>query len=323
VEDLAGAALDPRVPLWQLHLVDGVGAGCALVLRAHHVLADGLALVDVLLGLTDEGPCGWTPASVSLPAGGASLRALLPLAGLAALALSRPEPRTSLTHAHHAHKRLAWSRPLDLAALKRAARQRSTGVTALLLATVAAGLREVLAARGELTPGLVVRAMVPLSLRAASERGSLGNRYASVFVGLPVGLASRDARVDDVSRRLAGAVVTGGVSAGRALVRVAGHLGASLERLGVDLLSRRASLVVSNVPGPVEARHIAGQRLDAVAAFAPVAGALGLGVTCVGYGGAVSIGVASGMDSASLPRELVDGVTREFEALTAMGSSLD
>ena len=319
VEDLAGAPLDPRVPLWQLHLVDGVGAGCALVLRAHHVLADGLALVDVLLGLTDEGPLGWTPASVSPPAGGGLLRAVAPLAGLAALALSRPEPSTSLTLPHHAHKRLAWSRPLDLAALKRAARRRSTGVTALLLATVAGGLREVLAARGELASGLVVRAMVPLSLRGASERGSLGNQYASVFVGLPVGLASRDARVDDVRRRLAGAVVTGGVSAGRALVRVAGRLGASFERVGVDLLSRRASLVVSNVPGPGEARHIAGQRLDAVVAFAPVAGALGLGVTCVGYGGAVSVGVASGMDSASLPRDLVDGVTREFEALTAGG----
>jgi diacylglycerol O-acyltransferase len=87
----------------------------------------------------------------------------------------------------------------------------------------------------------------------------------------------------------------------------------------VELLSRRASLVVSNVPGPAGARHIAGRRLVAVVAFAPVTGALGLGVTCVGYDGSVSVGVASGMDGPSLPDELVAGVTREFEALAGGG----
>lgn len=317
VEDLAGAPLDPRVPLWHLHLVDGVGAGCALVFRVHHVVVDGVALVDVLLGLTDEGAGDWLPPSVRPPSGSGLLRALAPAVGLASLALSRPEPASPLTRPHLAHKRLAWSHPLALDALKGAGHARSVGVTAMLLATVTGALRAVLAARGPVDPGLAVRAMVPLSVRGEGEGGALGNRYASVFVALPVGAVLRGERVAAVRRALERAKVAGGLDGAKALVRVAGRVGSFVERLGVEHMSRRASLVVSNVPGPRGDRHIEGRRLDAVVAFAPVTGALGLGVTCVGYGGAVFVGVASGLDDASLPDELAAAIDREFEALTS------
>lgn len=317
VEDLASAPLDPRIPLWQMHLVDRVGAGCALIVRVHHVVADGLAMVDVLLGLTDERASNWKPPSAPPVARGGALAALAPLVSLASLVLSRREPSTALTEPHHAHKRIAWSLPLSLASLKGFARSRGVGVTAILLALVTDSLRRVLDARGELRPSMVVRAMVPFSVRAAAEGGTLGNRYATIFVALPVGVASVEGRVAALRRSLSRAAATGGVSAGRALVRVASVVGAPIERLGVELLSRRASLVVSNVPGPAGAHRIAGSPLDRVVAFAPVTGAVGLGVTFFGYDGAVSVGVASGMTSPTLPREVIDGVTRAFEALSA------
>jgi diacylglycerol O-acyltransferase len=50
---LASRQLDPTRPLWQLHLVEQYGAGCALICRLHHCIGDGLALVHVLLSLTD------------------------------------------------------------------------------------------------------------------------------------------------------------------------------------------------------------------------------------------------------------------------------
>lgn len=317
VEDLASAPLDPRIPLWQMHLVDGVGDGCALIVRVHHVIADGLALVDVLLGLTDERVSNWTPPSVPPSARRGALASLAPLVSLASLALSRREPATTLTAPHHAHKRLAWSRPMALSTLKAIAKRRGVGVTAIILALVTGSLRRVLEARGELTPSMVVRAMVPLSVRPVDEGSALGNHYATVFVGLPVGVAAPDARVTELRARLSRAVVTGGLSAGRALVRVASRVGAPIERIGVELLSRRASLVVSNVPGPTGAHRIAGSALARVVAFAPVSGAVGLGVTFLGYDGAVSVGVASGMSSPTLPREVIDGIARELEALSA------
>jgi diacylglycerol O-acyltransferase / wax synthase len=53
VGDLMGAALDAGKPLWDMYLVDGYGPGCALVVRMHHCIADGIALAQVMLTLAD------------------------------------------------------------------------------------------------------------------------------------------------------------------------------------------------------------------------------------------------------------------------------
>jgi hypothetical protein len=44
VGDRMGVPLDRTKPLWQVYLVEGYGSGCAVVIRVHHSLADGIAL---------------------------------------------------------------------------------------------------------------------------------------------------------------------------------------------------------------------------------------------------------------------------------------
>jgi diacylglycerol O-acyltransferase len=56
VSDLASTPLDPSKALWQVHIVENYGEGSALIARLHHSIADGLALVYVLLSLTDMTP---------------------------------------------------------------------------------------------------------------------------------------------------------------------------------------------------------------------------------------------------------------------------
>jgi diacylglycerol O-acyltransferase / wax synthase len=56
VSDLMSTPLDYTRPLWDFHVVEGFGEGSALIGRLHHCIGDGLALVDVLLGMTDEAP---------------------------------------------------------------------------------------------------------------------------------------------------------------------------------------------------------------------------------------------------------------------------
>ncbi len=51
---LASRPLDPRHPLWQFHIVEGYDGSSAIVVRIHHCIADGVALVRVSLSLTDE-----------------------------------------------------------------------------------------------------------------------------------------------------------------------------------------------------------------------------------------------------------------------------
>jgi len=58
VSRLACTPLNPARPLWQYHFVDNYRGGSAVIARVHHCYADGIALVQVLLSMTDSGPDG-------------------------------------------------------------------------------------------------------------------------------------------------------------------------------------------------------------------------------------------------------------------------
>lgn len=47
--------LDPRHPLWQFELVEHYQGGSALIARIHHCIADGIALIGVMMSLVDGG----------------------------------------------------------------------------------------------------------------------------------------------------------------------------------------------------------------------------------------------------------------------------
>ncbi|HEX9116815.1 MAG TPA: wax ester/triacylglycerol synthase family O-acyltransferase [Anaerolineae bacterium] len=56
VGDLMSTPLDYHKAPWQVHLVENFGAGSAVVTRLSHALADGIALMHVLLEMADPGP---------------------------------------------------------------------------------------------------------------------------------------------------------------------------------------------------------------------------------------------------------------------------
>ena len=51
--DLMSTALDPNKPLWRIYLIDNHEGGSALFIRLHHCIADGIAMVQVMLSLTE------------------------------------------------------------------------------------------------------------------------------------------------------------------------------------------------------------------------------------------------------------------------------
>jgi WS/DGAT/MGAT family acyltransferase len=67
VSKLVSAPLDPRHPLWQFQLVASYKGGSAVVLRIHHCYADGIALIQVLLSMTDADRAGTRPGPQALP----------------------------------------------------------------------------------------------------------------------------------------------------------------------------------------------------------------------------------------------------------------
>lgn len=68
VADLASTPLHPARPLWQMHLVDTAMGGQALIMRFHHCIADGIALVGVVMSMADDAAPPQSPASAPAPA---------------------------------------------------------------------------------------------------------------------------------------------------------------------------------------------------------------------------------------------------------------
>lgn len=58
IEEKMQEPLDRRRPLWQFYLVDGYQTGAVVLSRFHHAIADGIALAQVLLSMTEEEPDG-------------------------------------------------------------------------------------------------------------------------------------------------------------------------------------------------------------------------------------------------------------------------
>ena len=92
VGELATTPLDPDRPLWQFRLIESYDGGSALIARVHHCIGDGIALISVMMTITDGGsdpPARRRRAAAPSAADGAdwlSDAVLKPLDGLSAKA---------------------------------------------------------------------------------------------------------------------------------------------------------------------------------------------------------------------------------------------
>src|SRR6266545_1127418 len=191
--------LDRSRPLWELWLLTGLASGdVAMLLRLHHVVADGtaaLALFGSMFDLAPDAPSPvaptWTPAPApssrdlltdNLHRHGATLRAV----------------RSPLGHPVQAVRRLQ-SNAAQLRRLLRASRAPGSSLNR----AVGEHRRLLLASRAELAPGLRLRAMVPVSMRAQGEADTSGNRVGAMIVPLPVGEPDTIRRLEEITRTTA------------------------------------------------------------------------------------------------------------------------
>lgn len=366
VAELAAQPLDPARPLWQFTLVRGYRGTEALVARIHHCIGDGIALVAVLLSLTDNAP-PVAPASRGAPRETASDERnpweamLAPLtrgtvrtiesAGMAVskslgvlaepdrlgdyaavgsqvvrdalrIALMASDSATRLKGRPGRGKAIAWNEPLPLDEVKAVARAVGASVNDVLLSCVAGALRRYLLAHGDPVEGTEVRAMVPVNLRPASQALELGNRFGLVPLELPVGIASPVARLFEVRRRMD--ELKGGYQALLAYVLL-GAVGMTphpVQQQVLDVLARKATAVMTNVPGPTEPIRMAGRTLTRIMFWVPQSGDIGIGVSILSYAGGVQFGVISDTGLCPDPQRIIDGFAQEFERLVLTLSML-
>lgn len=316
-EELVNQPLPTDRSPWRFELVQLATGGSALLVRVHHAIADGRALVALLEQLADETVPAPRPRSTPTPAPDSPRRASFfgKLAGLFRLAALSDDPDGPLRRPLSGYKHVAWSAPISLASIKRLAEADGHHVAEVLLAAVAGALERI--QRGDGQPPRPVRALLPVAMpEVETKDGALGNHYASVFVRLPLELTEPKARVAAIAREMAD--VRGGapsqVAAG--LTRLAGSVAPAIERWAVRRWSRRASLVVSSLAGPPVPLHLAGRLLQSIVIFAPAPASVGLSLTCFGYAGALRLGVSADRAVIERPEDLV---TAFEDALDELG----
>ena len=194
-------------------------------------------------------------------------------------------------------------------------------LSGVLTATIAGALGSHLRdAHGWNTAGLVLRASVPVNLRTAEEAMTLGNRFGLAFVDLDVGTRDplgRLFRMHDTLRTLKGSQQP---PISLMVLGLLGLLPALAQASAIELFSRKATLVASNVPGPQAPLHLCGQRISEMYFWVPQSGSIGVGVSMFSYAGQVFLGLIADCNLIPNPRPLADSLVTEFERLALVAS---
>jgi WS/DGAT/MGAT family acyltransferase len=353
-----GQRLDRSKPLWEIWLVEGVDDGrFALLSKTHHALVDGVSGVDIVSVLFDTSPEPAPPAPAGspwlprpLPTGAELLaealleRATVPAeavrgiraatraprqvlgrlaggaAGIGSMARAglSPAPRSPLNVPIGPHRRYTWV-DADLARFKAIKSQLGGTVNDVVLTAVALALGRWMRGRGEATDGLELRAMVPVSVRAEAERGALGNRVATMWAPLPVGVRDPVDCFALVSGAMRGLKASGQAVGAEALTQLADFAPPTILSQAARLQARQRyfNVVVTNVPGPQVQLFLLGRRLRALYPVVPLALNQALGIAIMSYDGRLGFGLLGDFDALPDLEDIASGLRDAIDDLAA------
>jgi WS/DGAT/MGAT family acyltransferase len=315
--ELNAPPLDRSRALWELWLLDGLADGrLALLLRLHHVVADGAAALELFSSLFDPSPQVPTePTRVSAahhrhsPVEGVK--------GIGVVAALRARQVWVLARLGRAPA-LSWNQPVgtrrmhilirgDLAGAKFAAHAQGGKVNDVVLAAVAGGAHRLLERRGELAPGLDMHVSVAASIRRPGEAG--GNRVAVRPIGVPVSQADATARLASIAARTS-------TQRGLPPVQPSGRF---LQRWLVHLMAhqRLVNMVLSNMPGPPMRLSFDGARVLEMFQLTVVQGNCPIGVGAFSYAGQLNFDVVADADLVPDVQVFADGVAETLDQLGA------
>lgn len=358
-------ALDRGRPLWEIWLIEGLSDGrFALLSKTHHALVDGISGLDIASVIFDSEPTPkpvraprpWAPrplpTSAQLLADAMIERATQPaeaittigqlargprrlltragsaVAGLGALTWAGldPAPRSPFNVPIGPHRRFTWIEA-SLADFKDVKRAQHTTINDVILAAVAGGLGRHMQRHDVATDGLVLKALVPVSVRDPADHGVLGNRIAAMWAPLPVGVVDPYERLRLIADAMASVKRSGQAIGARALTELAGFASPTLVAQAARLQARQRlfNLVITNVPGPQQPLFLSGRRLQAIYPLVPLAANTALGIAVLSYDGRLNFGLNADYDAlADLERlagDLEAAITEIVQSLSSETAS--
>ena len=355
--------LDRSKPLWEMWVVDGLSDDrFAIVTKSHHCLVDGVSGVDITTVLFDaepepgppaEEPPSWIPRPepsslellssaiterVTVPAElvrGVRSIARRPLQALAAVrdalgatssiagkGLSAPD--TALNVEIGPHRRFAWVRA-DLADLKRIKDVYGGTVNDVVLTVVAGALGRHLRSLGHETDGLVLKAMVPVSVRTAEQQGNLGNQVTAMMASLPVGCEDPIERLGIVRRSMGNLKQSKQAVGANLIAEMTDFAPPTIVSQAARLQSRQRffNLVVTNVPGPQFPLYVLGRKLRDIFPMVPLAKRQAVCVGIMSYDGGINFGLIGDYEAMPALGGLAIDLSDELESLAALTPATD
>jgi WS/DGAT/MGAT family acyltransferase len=354
---IASQPLDRSKPLWENWLVEGLeGDRFALISKTHHALVDGISGVDLATVLFDLEPnpparAGedlepWTPmrepSSVELVAAGvrgsvgtaagfvtrAVSAATRPTSSLGKLRDSvvglgdiawaglNPAPETPLNVEIGPHRRYTVVRH-QLADYKTVKNTFGGTVNDVVLAVVSGALGRWLRSRGVRTEGLEMRALVPVSVRTETQRGTLGNKLTVMRGPLPVYIRDPIPRLRFVRRAMDG-LKESKQAVGAATLTAVNELWPPTilaEASRLNFSTRLFNLLVTNVPGPQIPLYVLGRQLEDLFPLAFLPKNHALAVAIMSYNGGLDYGLLADYDALPDIDVIAEGIDASLKEL--------
>lgn len=342
--EVYGSLLDRGRPLWELWFLTGATDGrVGVLLKLHHSMADGLAAVRIVGSLFDLEPDAPEPMSARWSAEPAprswplfvdnfsvKIRAVgLALAGLANHPLQSANrartfarmtrryfaksaaPPSSLNQPVQEGRRVRFL-PLDLAAMKEAAHAQEGKINDVVLALWAGGLRNLLMSRGESVAGVELITGMAVSLRSATETGTIDNRVGTVVLPLPVWEAEIQRRLDLIVSR------TRKTKAEQTPAAIMGYLaGLAATPIGryYSAHQHASNVIATNVIGPPIPVYMLGARILEILPIIELVGNIGLTLCAFSYTGQIFLVVTA--DARAFPdlEVLMAGMEQDWQTL--------
>lgn len=350
IAELASESLDKSRPLWHLRIVEHYEGGAAVVVRIHHAIGDGPALVGVMLSIMDSetGRQPWTgipsrkkkraplglPGLETLGKGLAltsdiwkeartlaanpakTIRTGAGVTGeLGWLLLMPQDSPTRFKGKPSGNKRVAWTDPLPLPEVHAVSRALGCSINDMLLASVAGALGAYLKEKGDPIQDVEIRAVVPVDMRSEQEAGQLGNHFGVVGVELPIGLENPVERLAEVHRRMKELKESLEPPVTLGLFEALGYAPKILQDRLFNLLISRATAVMTNVPGPRHPLYLTGHEIKQLMFWVPQSGDIGMGVSILSFNNMVQFGLITDAAMVPDPEAIVAHFRPKFEQL--------
>ena len=338
--------LDRTRPMWHVSVLQGYrGDGCAVHVRIHHSIGDGLAMMALLLTIVDE----FDPLTVSVRdrsvaelvsnAFGTGTHVFAKGAHLAlhpgeirdiardgaemaewAGRLLAPQmvQRTVLQGTPDGTKRMAWDPDgFDLAEVKRIARTNNATVNDVMMTVMSGALHRYLADRDALVEDIAM--MIPVNLRrpGAPLPRNLGNRIGLLPLKLPVSTDDPRARLAILQRRMQELKDSPAPIVSRMLIVTTTMFTPVIER-GIHRINQlRSTGVLTNVPGPQLPLHIGGSELLGTIGWGGMTANLNLSAAFVSVNGSIFPGLVTDAAITPDPEQVLAEVAAEWEQVAA------